>query len=50
MGEMQGENPSEEIKKYCIRGKINYQNTNQCLRDPGFYSFTEEKHDRYQKN
>ena len=48
--EMQGDNPSAEIKKYCIRGKIDYQNANKCLRDPVFYRFTEEKHDRYPEN
>ena len=48
--EMQGENPSAEIKKYCIRGKIDYQNANKCLRDPVFYRFTEEKHDRLPEN
>ena len=48
--EMQGENPSDEIKKYCIRGKIDYQNANKCLRDPVFYRFTEEKHDRLPEN
>ena len=48
--EMQGENPSAEIKKYCIRGKIDYQNANKCLRDPVFYRFTEEKHDRCPEN
>ena len=48
--EMQGDNPSKEIKKYCIRGKIDYQNANKCLRDPVFYRFTEEKHDRLPEN
>jgi glutamyl-tRNA synthetase len=48
--QMQGENPSDEIKKYCIRGKIDYQNANKCLRDPVFYRFTEEKHDRLPEN
>jgi len=48
--EMQGDNPSAEIKKYCIRGKIDYQNANKCLRDPVFYRFTEEKHDRCPEN
>ena len=48
--QMQGENPSPEIKKYCIRGKIDYQNANKCLRDPVFYRFTEEKHDRMPEN
>ena len=48
--EMQGENPSDDIKKYCIRGKIDYQNPNKCLRDPVFYRFTEEKHDRLPEN
>jgi glutamyl-tRNA synthetase len=48
--EMQGENPSDEIKKYCIRGKIDYQSANKCLRDPVFYRFTEEKHDRLPEN
>ena len=48
--EMQGDNPSDEIKKYCIRGKIDYQNANKCLRDPVFYRFTEEKHDRFPEN
>ena len=48
--EMQGDNPSDEIKKYCVRGKIDYQNANKCLRDPVFYRFTEEKHDRLPEN
>ena len=48
--QMIGENPSSEIKKYCIRGKIDYQNANKCLRDPVFYRFTEEKHDRLPDN
>ena len=48
--EMQGDNPSKEIKKYCIRGKIDYQNENKCLRDPVFYRFIEEKHDRCPEN
>ena len=48
--QMQGENPSPEIKKYCVRGKIDYQNANKCLRDPVFYRFTEEKHDRLPDN
>ena len=48
--EMQGDNPSQEIKKYCVRGKIDYQNANKCLRDPVFYRFIEEKHDRYPEN
>ena len=48
--EMIGENPSAEIKKYCVRGKIDYQNANKCLRDPVFYRFTEEKHDRLPDN
>ena len=48
--EMQGDNPSDETKKYCIRGKIDYQNANKCLRDPVFYRFTEEKHDRFPEN
>ena len=43
-GDMQGENPSKEIKKYCIRGKIDYQNANKCLRDPVFYRFSEDTH------
>ena len=48
--EMKGDNPSSEIKKYCIRGKIDYNNTNKCLRDPVFYRFLEEKHDRCPEN
>lgn len=38
--------PTEEIKKYCIRGKIDYQNPNKCLRDPVFYRFSDEVHIR----
>ena len=36
--------------KRDIRGKIDYQNANKCLRDPVFYRFTEEKHDRLPEN
>ena len=42
--------PHPEIKKYCIRGNIDYQNANKRLRDPVFYRFIEEKHDRYTEN
>ena len=38
--------PTVEIKKYCVRGKIDYQNANKCLRDPVFYRFSEDTHPR----
>jgi glutamyl/glutaminyl-tRNA synthetase len=44
--EMISANPSEEIKKYCVRGKIDFQNTNKCLRDPVFYRFNDIPHHR----
>lgn len=44
--EMRKPNPSEEIKKYCVRGKIDYQHLNKCLRDPVFYRFIDEVHHR----
>ena len=44
--EMRKNPPSEEIKKYCVRGKIDYQNPNKCLRDPVFYRFSDDKHHR----
>jgi len=34
------------IKKYCVRGKIDYKNKNKCLRDPVFYRFCEKPHHR----
>lgn len=43
---MQGEKPSDDIKKYCIRAKIDYKNANKCLRDPVFYRFSEDTHIR----
>jgi glutamyl/glutaminyl-tRNA synthetase len=43
---MMGATPSEEIKKYCVRGKIDFQNTNKCLRDPVFYRFNDIPHHR----
>ncbi len=42
--EMIKENPTEEIKKYCVRGKIDYTNANKCLRDPVFYRFSDDIH------
>ena len=48
--EMIKENPSEEIKKYCVRGKIDYLNPNKCLRDPVFYRFSEDVHPRCGEN
>ena len=42
--EMQSPEPSAEIKKYCVRGKIDYQHLNKCLRDPVFYRFSDEEH------
>ena len=48
--EMQGENPSDEIKKYCVRGKIDYQSPNKCLRDPVFFRFSDDKHERFPEN
>ncbi|MCQ2820026.1 MAG: glutamate--tRNA ligase, partial [archaeon] len=44
--EMKKNPPSEEIKKYCIRAKIDYQNANKCLRDPVFYRFSDDVHHR----
>ena len=44
--EMRKNPPSEEIKKYCVRGKIDYQNPNKCLRDPVFYRFSDDVHHR----
>ena len=38
--------PSEDLKKYCVRGKIDYKNANKCLRDPVFYRFMDETHHR----
>ena len=38
--------PDPEIKKYCVRGKIDFKNNNKCLRDPVFYRFSEEVHHR----
>ena len=48
--QMCSENPSDEIKKYCVRGKIDYQNPNKCLRDPVFYRFSEDSHIRMPEN
>ena len=48
--QMCSENPSDEIKKYCVRGKIDYQNPNKCLRDPVFYRFSEDNHIRMPEN
>ena len=42
--EMRKNPPSEEIKKYCVRGKIDYENPNKCLRDPVFYRFSDDVH------
>lgn len=42
--EMLGSDPSPEIKKYCVRGKIDYLCTNKCMRDPVFYRFTDVPH------
>ena len=36
----------ELIKEYCVRGKIDYQNNNKCLRDPVFFRFSDEPHHR----
>jgi len=44
--EMCKDEPTAEIKKYCVRGKIDYQNANKCLRDPVFYRFSEDTHPR----
>jgi glutamyl-tRNA synthetase len=44
--EMLGSNPSDDIKKYCVRGKIDFTNTNKCLRDPVFYRFNNIPHHR----
>jgi glutamyl-tRNA synthetase len=44
--EMLGADPSQEIKKYCVRGKLDYLCANKCLRDPVFYRFTDVPHHR----
>lgn len=36
----------KEIRKYCVRGKINYLDKNKCLRDPVFYRFNDKEHYR----
>jgi glutamyl-tRNA synthetase len=43
---MGSENPSTEIRQYCVRGKIDYKHANKCLRDPVFYRFSDEVHHR----
>jgi glutamyl-tRNA synthetase len=42
--EMMKPNPSEELLKYCVRGKMFYEHTNKCLRDPVFYRFSDQVH------
>lgn len=44
--EMQGASPSEEIKQFCVRAKIDYKHANKCLRDPVFYRFSDQVHHR----
>ena len=44
--EMMSDNPSDEIKKYCVRGKLDFKSKNKCLRDPVFYRFSDEVHHR----
>ena len=44
--EMMSDNPSEEIKKFCVRGKLDFKSKNKCLRDPVFYRFSDEVHHR----
>jgi glutamyl-tRNA synthetase len=42
--EMKKPTPSTEIRQYCVRGKMFYDHTNKCLRDPVFYRFSDEVH------
>jgi glutamyl-tRNA synthetase len=35
-----------ECKDYCVRGKINMQDKNKCLRDPVFYRHKDMEHHR----
>jgi len=44
--QMLSQSPSEEIKKFCIRGKIDYKSKNKCMRDPVFYRFSDQEHHR----
>jgi glutamyl-tRNA synthetase len=44
--EMCKSEPNAELRKYCVRGKIDFKNTNKCLRDPVFYRFSDEVHHR----
>lgn len=44
--EMCGADPSNEIRKYCVRAKLDYKNNNKCLRDPVFYRFSDQVHHR----
>ena len=43
---MQGASPSDEIKTFCVRGKIDHTHSNKCLRDPVFYRFSDQVHHR----
>jgi glutamyl-tRNA synthetase len=33
-----------DMKDYCIRGKIDMQHKNKCLRDPVFYRHNDKEH------
>jgi glutamyl-tRNA synthetase len=44
--EMMKPKPSSELRQYCVRGKLDYTNTNKCLRDPVFYRFSDNVHHR----
>jgi len=37
-------NAPEEVKTFCVRGKIDYKHKNKCLRDPVFYRFSDQTH------
>lgn len=39
-------NAPEEVKNFCVRGKIDYKHKNKCLRDPVFYRFSDQCHHR----